>query len=386
MTEGINIFCFHLDETQPPNRQTHTILPAMVLSETTLSYHSTLAAELNWATSDIMENHLPILANFVYSLINISHGEEIATKHYNEILRIHKLRQKKFKTKAEMTALLIGRKMIKQEVDFVKTSMQWRQVTSEMHRLVPFYRKGYYAIMVNIDDAVSRQKDATADEKTIKGFIDMLTQAEENINLCMENTVKEMEAKEITGDAAPFVLQGFLKLPIFELPGFLSFKASKFALLRNELQPELGQWWKALSETLKSMEGIDYAPENAWLIQQNLLTWMKPEADALQKKTEQSIYLQQLANDELGEYRGKWSLGITSVQNLLHAYHNSGQISDAAMQEVEEYFQRRNEAGRLLCFLLHEVPQYPPFVKYLTADHEYLNGAWKAVMEEIYPD
>jgi len=325
-----------------------------------------------------------MLASFVYALISTHDSEEIATKHRDLIMSIHKLRQKKFKTKQDMELLMVhGKRVVQDELRYVKTFMQWKLVAGEMHRLNPFYRADRFRIPAHIDNFNSRKKEAEPEERTIKAFTQILNPVgESDIPLCMETM---MVRQKVTGleesSEKNFHDMGVLKLEMFRLPGFLSFKASKFQLLRDELMPELDQWWQALHETLKALTQVQFKKDNVSQIRDTVLTLLKPAADALRQKTEHSIYLQQLANDELGEYRSTFSFAVNSLRNMLHAYHDTNQMNDGVLQAVENYFGARNELDKIACFLLHEVPEYPPFKIYSRSDHEYLEGAWKESME-----
>jgi hypothetical protein len=380
----MNIFSFNLSLDLKPNRQTHTVIPAMVFSKNPLSFHSDLATELNFVHTDILERHLPMLADFVYSIIMTTESEEVATMHYNHIMTIHKLRQKKYKTTGEMKLLGMAKKDIASEVNYVKSFMRWKLVAADMHRLNPFYRNDRFRIPEHIDNYNNRQKDGEPEERTIKAFTQLLSpEGYEDINLCIENMMENCTMQEFDDlSKKTFYSNGVFKLPMFNLPGFLSFKANKFQLLRDEIKPELEKWWHALHLMLKEINVLKFAEENKSLMQEKIMTTLKPAADELNLKLQNSIYVQQVANDEFGEFGSTFSFAITSVNNLLHAYNDSKQINDAVMQAVENYFRQRNQLDSSYGFLLHEVPDSPLWKIYGRDDHPYLQAAWEESMKE----
>jgi hypothetical protein len=365
----------------PLLREVHTILPCIAFSKGPASYSTYFGAVYRLIEGDILEKDLKKLAGMMYDLVKQREGEQEARHTYDTIMLVHKVRQKKMPTKKEVAVRISGKGLINKALDLVRTHFRDQIIAHEMHRVNAFLRdellKYYFA---NIGDGVTD----TLNEEAVSEFMDIVAEDEFTMMpVCTEQVAHTFPMAGIEASLpSHWFEKGMLKLPMFEIPGFLQFKRKKYELMREEMRPELEGWWNALEQVAPAIAEVPFSAEYLPILKEKVMSSLAPVGDALSKRMRSSIYLQQLSNDEYGEYGSTFSFVMTRRMTLLEAFHKAGQLPGDALQKLDEYFTGRNTADNTVCFLLHELPSFPPKKKYFEKDEKWLDETWQQSMTE----
>jgi hypothetical protein len=379
----MTFFYYNLSPVIPQLREVHTILPAIAFSKEPTAISTTSGNLADLADSDFLEKHPRQLADFLYTVLCQQMEESSARSMADSIKSVHKLKHKKNKNNLEMKALLIGQKVARDGLAIVRNYMHGLIIANEMHRTNVF-RLGKLMQFIFLNHSNNKYEGAE-DERALDTYMKLVSDTEFNsMPVCTEQMTEGFSVAELGDKNLPpvFFENGIVKIKMLELPGFLSFKRNKYTLMRESLMPELDGWWNALVAVYTALGFTDFNESNMETVKEKAGTLLLPAVEQLKKKAKESVYIQQLANDEYGEFGSTMFFAITSRMNLLKAYHRTGQMTDEVFEKLNSYYSKENKQDKIVCFLLHEVPLYPPMKTYMTTDGPLMLQIWDDSMKE----
>jgi hypothetical protein len=356
----VDFVFYNLSDDLKPQREVHTVMPIIALSKDGAHHASFVTTVGELIDNNFFTKSPKRIADIFANAFTASSGAEVlANQIKGVILTTEQLQRKKFKTKQDMLVLAKGKQIMNDARIYVQKTMHNAAISYEMHRVNVFIKSKLLGIRY-----VSANKDNPADdEKLIKAFQDVVSEDEFGaMMVCGENMMQEMRAIELTnGNGADGIEKNsYARLKLFPLPGFLSLKKRGYNLLREEMKAELEAWWQALHDTAVELSALNYSEENIASVQQVVLEKVATASELLRKKLEASIYIQQLSNDEYGEYGSTMYFALTSRVELLKAYHRTGQMPDKVLDRLQQYFGDKKLNDKICCFLYHVVPDCPP--------------------------
>jgi hypothetical protein len=373
---------YNLSDAMEPTRDVHTVMPAIVFSKEAAHHASESATVGNFFEHEFFTNNPKRIANMYASLSVAEMGEKYVNDVITLIEMVEKLQKRKFKSKAELIAIARGKKVRMEACDYVQRTGHNMSIVFEMHRANPFIKSN---LLKTRYMGVDRQNPDAQDETMLKYFMDVVSENDFGaMMVCTERMVEEqiietLSTEKIRDDFFP---AGILKLKLFDLPGFLSLKKSKYQLIRDDLQPELETWWTTLYDVATQLSQVKFNADNFPEIKRIVEEKIGVTSDALNQKIKSSIYVQQLANDEYGEYTSTLSFAVSSRIQLLELYHSTKQMTDQIFATLRDHYSAKNIHDNICCFMIHEVPALPPKREYRRDMQDEWDKIWQESFQE----
>ena len=373
----MRLLFFNLDKIIPPNREIHTVIPAIIFSADKTVYSSETGTIPILMESDFLERNHNMTFAFFKTFYSLSMGEAEVNRTINILTRGFKLQHQKNKTKEELILIARGKKVYLQVLKMVYDYLKWSLEINYLEKINAYHKAGDITLT-----AITRSSTDEADtnERNTEVFLGVLTDKYDFL-ICTEHIHQQSAIAGINDSAISkdFFPNGIFKTDLFTLPGCVMMKRSKLPLLREELQPDLKSWQEELCKLQDDVREIDFTSDNIALLQQKANASFLPASGSMKKKIDDSIYFQQLVNAEFGEYKGIMSLGMSGRVYLLEALKNTGQMSHEVFNNLKEYFIKNNLADKTVIFLIHTVASYPDANKEIAG--EQIESLWQASFE-----
>jgi hypothetical protein len=371
----MDIVFYNLSDYVPPQREVHTVLPSVLLSSEKAHHASFVASSGDAFDSGAFDTNTKVIAEMYESTTRSAGLGDHGAKVKSLIQQYEKLQRKKFKTKAEFILIAKGKVVVREALTYVRRSMRNYSICFEMHRVNPFIKEN---LLEERYLSASKNHPGMEDERTLRIFTDVVSEREFDAMMVVTEHINDVLKVASAADDVPskFFTHGMLKMKMLTLPGFLNFQKNKYRLMREELMPVLTPWWKELKETASGLSTVEFSKDNLPLLKENMEERIGPSAEALDRKLQSNIYIQQLANDEYGEYGSTWWMAMTGRMSLLRYYHATRQITDDILAKLEQYYTEKNLHNKTVCFLVHEVPSLPPVRKFYVEQQEEWDKLW----------
>jgi hypothetical protein len=373
---------YNLSDAMQPTRDVHTVMPAIVFSKDAAHHASEAATVGNFFEHEFFTTNPKRIANMYANLSVAEMGEKYVNDVVTLIEMVEKLQKRKFKSKAELVAIARGKKVRKEACEYVQRTGHNMSIVYEMHRANPFIKSN---LLKNRYMGVDRDNPDAKDETMLKYFMDVVSENDFGaMMICSERMTEGQNIESLSSENvwAGFFNTGILKLKLFDLPGFLSLKKSKYQLIRDDFQPELETWWKTLYDVATLLSKIKFNSENFQEIKRIVEEKIAVASEALNKKIKNSIYMQQLANDEYGEYTSTLSFAVSSRMQLLELYRSTKQMTDQIFTTLREHYSAKNIHDNICCFMIHEVPALPPKREYTRDMQDEWDKIWQDSLQE----
>ncbi|MEP7169216.1 MAG: hypothetical protein ABI855_07580 [Bacteroidota bacterium] len=374
----MRLFFFNLDMDSPSAREIHSVIPAVIFSESPVIYASTHGTVALLMENDFIDRHPKILFNFYKSFFALQHGEAKVNHLVDMVTEGLKLEHKKMRTKADFIFLAKCRNMLKTIKESVFTYLKFSAELYYLEKINPYVRSK--EITLSSFSRNNDQEDITSDERNTENLIHILTDAHEYF-FCTEFAAVNAPVSDIGNDVFPedFLLRGMFKTDILNLPGCVMLKQGKLGLLHEELQPALKEFQHGIDKLQDDVKELAFAPENFPVMRQKINASLTGVFTSLSKKCEDSIYLNQLSNNEWGEYASVLSLAIASRHSLVDVLKRTGQINGKVFENLISDFRNNNLLDKTVLFFIHTVPEYPPKKEKIA--HEEIEQLWKQSYE-----
>lgn len=367
----MRLYFINIDTHIPVNREIHTIMPAIIFSDSPVIYASTVGTLPSLMESDLFKKNPKLMLGMFKAMaqLNLSAGDvdDIVQKVEAGL----KLEHKKMRNKFDFQMIAATRKMLKTIEEQVYGYFKWTMERFFLERINPF-SKGEKIILTSIS---KNEKNYKADENNTQNFVGMTT-VPGDFFICTEHILEGTTSAELINDAIPqnFSSTGMLSARLLNLPGCAMLKYGKLSLLQEELQPQLKQWQQSFDKLQVELSEMDFTSEQAQSICTKVHQHITADALPLQKKTGDSIYISQLANGEMGECTGSLSLVVCSYLSFYNALKNTSQLSDNVYESLVGYLNNNKLGDKCFLFLMHAISSYPPE---RSLAHEEIEPLWE---------
>lgn len=369
----MELIYLNLDEAfSPVCREIHTVIPAMILSEKPLFYASTIGSAVELMESDFLDRRPKYMLDMFRKLFTLHLGEEYVSNIVNTMAKAIQINNKKIRSKTDIVLQAKGKILMASVKKMVLSYMMNSVELNRLEKINSYWKKG--DVKFCFASHSIHAKDSSNERLTEM----MAAQLTDDVTYFVftENMLGYCSVKELDDDPEKdFFEQGVFLTEIMPLPGCMMLKQNRLKLLKDDLQPQLEVFQKAMDKTYSEVKKMTFDATEFPELKEKINAMLLPAARALKIKGDENMYFQQLGFGEFGEMGGSFMLGITSRKNFIRLLFDTLQIKQETFDALEKLFSELGNLNSPYFFFLHDMPEYPPLLE--SIDPEQVSVIWK---------
>ncbi|MEO8150347.1 MAG: hypothetical protein ABI723_22125 [Bacteroidia bacterium] len=353
----MRLFYFNFDKVVPQHRDVHTLIPSIIFSREPVVYSTEGGRATDYLEPGVFDKYPKIMFQFYKSFYSLSLGEAAVNDVVMNLEKGYKMERKKMRTSQEQGAVVAYKRLFNIIRNMVYDYIKWSLESNYLDKLNIYQRAG---CIMNSNIMFNKDNGESTGENNVGAFAHILKEPFEYI-VMTEAALAYMAVYESNHQPPGelFKENGIIRVGRFDLPGCVMLKHSKLKLLCEELQPPLSAWQDVVNRLQEEIKEITWSADDLTVIYEKINAQYLPVHGSLQSAIAESIYFNQLAHGEWGDYDGSLMLFACSRRALIRVLRDTRQLTDITFPALDEYFTGNNLIDKPVLFFVHSVSHFP---------------------------